>query len=297
MEKIKTKKNAFKKFCNFHWSVKLTLILFFLFFLVEAIIELYPFIWVINNSLKGNEFYETSTELTRTFEFRNYVKIFTEFKSEGAITAYYFTMLWNSIWQTAVFLFVNLLSSMLVAYALAKFRFPGKGFLYGLLIFTQTIPIIGTGAAAFKLRYALGMINNPFTIWYSWASGFDYSAFILFGAFLGVSNSYSESAKLDGANEFQIFGRVVFPQVFPVIVALLVTNFVGKWNDYTTSQINLTKYPSLAFGLFTYRKASSYGIKGVYYAATVMTALPGVLLYAIFQNLIIKNVSVGGLKG
>jgi ABC-type glycerol-3-phosphate transport system permease component len=194
---------------------------------------------------------------------------------------------------------------MFVGYNLAKFRFPGKSALYALLIFTQTIPIMGTGAASFKLKYDLNMINNPATIWLSWAMGFDYSAFILFGSFQGISKSYSESAEIDGANEWQIFFKIIFPQVFPVIVALLVSNFVTKWNDYTMSQITLNKYPNLAYGLYTFEKASIYGNdsimatygNGIYYAALVLTALPGVILYATFQNLIIKNMTVGGLKG
>lgn len=286
-----------RKFHQLTIDVKIVLILFFIFFLIEAVAQLFPFFWIFNNSLKGSEEYASNLAITKTWMFSNYLKVFDEFISEGSYSATYFEMLWNSFWETAVYLFVNILSSTLVAYALAKFRFPGRGFFYGLMIFTQTIPLVGAGVAAFKLKYALGLINNPYMIWTSWMMGFDYSAFILYGSFMSISNAYSESAMIDGANEFEILWKVVFPQVFPVLCALLVTNFVGKWNDFTTSQINLDQYPNLAFGLFTYQKSSQYGAKGVYYAAITMTALPGVILYTAFQNLIINNMSVGGLKG
>lgn len=293
-------KNSLKKWKNTGIGIKIFLIAFFLFFVFEVVVQLYPFLWVINNSLKSTaEFnYSKSTSaMTTTWAFSNYIKVFDEFVINGNI--YYINMLWNSIWQTFVYLFVNLAASAMIAYALARYRFPGRGFLYGLLIFTQTIPIIGTGAASYKLRYSLGMINNPYTIWFYWMNGFDYSAFIMFGTFAGISKSYSESASLDGASELQILLKVMLPQVVPLIVALMVTNFVARWNDYATAQISLNKYPSLAYGMFLYQLNSNWSKSGkvTYYAALVMTALPGVLLYAFFQNIIIKNVSVGGLKG
>ncbi|MBR2449516.1 MAG: carbohydrate ABC transporter permease [Clostridia bacterium] len=279
-------------------AAQIFLTAFFCFFLFEAIVQVYPFLWVINNSLKTfDELNNDSVALTQAWEFINYVRVFSEFKVLGNV--YYFEMLWNSVWQTFVFLFVNIAASVLVAYALAKFKFPGRALLYGIMIFTQTIPILGTGGASYKLRFELGMINNPWTIWLGWAVGFDYSAFIFYGAFQSVSNSYAESAELDGANELQIFAKIILPQVFPAILALMVTNFVGRWNDYSTAQIYLSQFPTLGYGLFLYGTGanwSEYG-KTVYYAALIITALPGVLLYACFQGLIIKNVSVGGLKG
>ncbi len=291
-------KKQLKKFTRTSWGTRIILVLFFLFFLTEAILQFYPFLWVLNNSLKSTEeFYENALALTKSWQFKNYIDVFKKFQVQGGIG--YLTMLWNSVWQTALYLFVNVLSSTLVAYTTAKFRFPGRRFLYGLMIFTQTIPIIGTGAASYKLRYALGMINNPATIWFCWAVGFDYACFVLYGTFQGISNSYSESAEIDGASEWKILIKVVLPQAFPVIVALLITNFVTRWNDYTTAQISLNHYPNLAYGLYIFQKDSQYdsNSRGLYFAALVFTALPGILLYAFFQNFVVKNVSVGGIKG
>lgn len=291
---------ALDKWKQLGMGVKIILIVFFLFFVSEAVVHVYPFLWVINNSLKSTSEFNSgvsTSALTTTWAFNNYIKVFDEFVVYGDV--YYLEMLWNSIWQTFVYLFANLLASMMIAYALAKFRFPGRNFLYSILIFIQTIPIIGTGAASYKIRYQLGMINNPFTIWFYWMNGFDYSTFIMFGTFVGISKSYSESAELDGASELQILLKIILPQVVPLIIALVVTNFVGRWNDYQTAQISLFDYPSLAYGMYLYQINSNWSTSGkvTYYAALVMTALPGVLMYVIFQDLILKNVSVGGIKG
>ena len=294
-EKIK---QSVRRFFNFSTSVKIFLIIMFLFFLAELVIHTVPFLAIINNSLKTmKELRESSLKLTQSWSFVNYFDMFKLFKVQGDIG--FTELLWNSFWQTGVFLFVNLLSSMFVAYNLAKYRFPGRNLLFGIMIFTQTIPIIGSGAASYRLRDALGMINNPTTIWLSWAMGFDYSAFIMYGTFQSVSQSYMEAAEIDGAGPFRIFFSVMLPQIIPVMLALCVTNFVGKWNDYSTAQIYLNKYPNLAFGLFQFEQSSRYlaNAKGVYYAAMIITAIPGVLIYAFSQGFIMKNVSVGGLKG
>ena len=167
------------------------------------------------------------------------------------------------------------------------------------MIFIQTIPIIGTGAAAYKFRYQIGMVDNPWTMWISWAVGFDYSAFLMYGTLNSVSNSYAESAEIDGANEWQILGKVILPQILPLMIALMVNNFIGRWGDYGTSQIYLPSYPNLAYGMFLFQLGSSWAKDGkvVYFASVIMSAIPGVVLYAIFQKTIINNVSFGGLKG
>lgn len=298
MKKREKFKNALLKFNSFSLVVKCFLILMFVYFLLLALVHIVPFLVVINNSLKtAPEIRDSMLSITKSWEISNYVQMIKLFRVQGDIG--FFTMLWNSLWQTFVFLFVNILSSTLVAYTLAKYRFPGKNFLFGLMIFTQTIPIIGAGAAGYRLMDALNMVNNPYFIWLSWAMGFDYAAFIMLGSFQSVSNSYMEAAEIDGASPSQIFFKVMLPQIFPAILAVMVTNFVGKWNDYSTAQIYLNKYPNLAFGAYQFEQASRYlaNAKGVYYAVLLVVAVPGVLIYVFSQNFIMKNVSVGGIKG
>ena len=292
-------KSAWKKFISFSIGARIALILFFFLFVFEAIIHLMPIFWVVNTSFKSvysplNSF-AVEPEL---FTFNNLKLVFTKFKILGLR---YTGMLMNSLWTTVLYIFVNVMSSTLLAYALARLNFPGKDFLYGLLIFIRTIPIMSTGSANFKLCVALGMVNNPLLIWLGWAGAFDYTCFILYGTFKSISKTYSEAAEIEGANQFQVLFRIIFPQAFPAILALAVTNITARWNDYTTSQIYLNKYPNLAYGLYQFangsNNASFSGGKLMYYAALLCAALPVVIIYATTQGLILKNISVGGIKG
>ena len=276
-------------------SEKVTAILFFILFIIIALISIFPLVWAINNSIKTiSEFNEDSFALTKTWEFINYVKVFTGEFQVGGVT--YVGMLVNSLWIVMVKVFVNIASSMMLAYAIAKFRFPGKEFLYIVVIFVNTIPIIGSGPAAYKLMDALNMVNNPLTIWLSWASGFDFAFIVLYGYFKGVSPSYSEAAYIDGAGELRTFFHVVLPQVVPCLVAIMITQAIAAWNDYGTVMIYLTETPNLAYGLYEFNRVVTNS-RPVFFAAAAISAIPIIVLYACTQNLIMTNMTAGGLKG
>ena len=280
-------------------SQNITIILFWILFFVCAILNIFPIVWALMNSMKvGTEFFDAESTLTlpKSFNLTNYINVFKDFKYQDWG---YLDMLGNSIWMLAVRVFVNVLSSTLLAYALAKFRFPGDKFLYAVVIFANTIPIIGAGPASFRLMSGLGMVNNPFLIWIAWAAGFDFAFLVLYGAFKGVSEAYSESARIDGANEFIVLFRIVLPQVIPVIVAIAITQSISVWNDYGTVMIYLRQYPNLAYGLYVFNDAANFveNSKPVFFAAAIITCLPVIILYACTQKLILTNMTTGGLKG
>lgn len=278
-------------------EVRITVILFFAFFLIYAIVNLYPLIWALINSFKtAEEFFASNMSLPTKFRFRHYLQVFKDFNIRNYT---YFDMLYNSLWILVLNVGANVASSVLLAYPMAKFRFPGKEFLYSVVIFTQTIPIIGGGAADYKLKLALGMVNNPATIWIGWAVGFDFAFIVFYGAFKGISNTYSEAAYIDGAGDLKVFLHIVLPQAFPCIVAIAITQAISVWNNYSVSMVMLRDYPTLAYGLYIFEMESNYveNSKPIYFAAAVITCIPVVVLYASNLNLIMTNVSAGGLKG
>lgn len=278
-------------------SEKITAVVSFILFVVIAFLCVYPMFWAINNSLKSFDVYnKDSFSLTTEWAFFNYVRVFNEFSYDRVN---YFGMLINSLWIVVVKVFVNVASSAMLAYAIARFRFPGKDLLYVIVIFVNTIPIIGSGPAAFKMLNALGMVENPLTIWISWASGFDFAFIVLYGYFKGVSPSYSEAAYIDGAGELRTFFTIILPQVIPCLVAIMITQAIGVWNDYGTVMIYLRKSPNLAYGLYMFNMDSRYAeeSKPVYFAAAVISSVPIIVLYACTQNLILENMTAGGLKG
>lgn len=278
-------------------EVKITTILFFLLFFVYAIVNIYPLIWAFFNSLKtAEEFFNNNMSLPTQFRFKHYIQVFSDFNIRNYT---YFDMLFNSLWILVVNVLANVGASVLLAYPLARFRFPGKEFLYALVIFTQTIPIIGGGAADYKLKLALGMINNPATIWIGWAVGFDFAFIVFYGAFKGISNTYSEAAYIDGAGDLKVFFSIILPQAFPCIVAIAITQAIGVWNNYAISMIAMRDYPTLAYGLYIFEMESNYveNSKPIYFAGAFISSIPVIIIYGSNLKLIMTNVTAGGLKG
>ena len=289
MKPLRMKKSPF--------NVKVIIVVFWLIFLFCAIINVFPIIWAFINSMKtAEEFFDDSLALPKVFLMQNYINVFSDFKYRN----YYYTdMLINSLWILVVHVLVNVGASTLLAYAVARFRFPGKHLLYTVIIFANTIPIIGSGPAGFRLMHALNMINNPSVIWIAWACGFDFAFIVLYGNFRGISEFYSEAARIDGANEFIVLWKIIMPQAFPCIMAISITQAIGVWNDFGIVMIYLREYPNLAYGLYVFNTESNFVVnsKPIYFAASIISCIPVIILYACSQKLILTNITAGGLKG
>lgn len=275
---------------------KIFLGVFFVFFVIHALTLFYPFLWCILNSFKSNfDFLENPFGLPREFMFENFARVFTEVKINGARIG---QMYLNSIWMTILYVVANIGCSTLSAYALSKFRFPGKTLIFSIAILIQVMPIIGTGPALYKFLYTFGIANNPALIWLMWAGGFDFAFIVLYGYFNSVSNTYSEAACIDGAGNFITMVRIVVPQAIPAIASLMVLNVITAWNDYTTPMLYMRGYPNLALGIYLFEQESQFASIGmpILFATIILAILPLAALFIGCQKMIMTNVT-GGLKG
>ncbi|MCQ3034903.1 MAG: carbohydrate ABC transporter permease [Bacilli bacterium] len=306
---MKKLKNLFLKFIHKTWSEKITYVVYFMFFVFMSLVFLYPIYSAILTSItdvgntirgegarfidyfivKGKPQGETWAGVIESFS------VMTDAGDQNLLA-----MLFNSIWFTVAKVSLSLLASTVLAYAVAKYNFPGKRLIYLLAIFVQTIPIFGTGAASIKLFIGLNMMNNPLLFWIAWITGFDFTFIIMHGAFTGISNSYSESARIDGANNWIILFKIIFPMVAPILLALFISNSLGVWNDYSTIMVYLRDYPTLSYGLYAFQNGGATYVRNataVQAAATLVSAVPIIIIYSCSQKLILTNISVGGLKG
>ncbi len=279
-------------------GVNIIIIVFSIFFITDAIVSVFPVLFTFMNALKTRTEYDTNImALPTEWLFSNFGKVFTEFVVAGQY--FYENLLLNSLWMLFVKVIVNVGSSLLLAYGVSRFRFPGRNFLYTVIIFANTIPIIGSGPAQYKLFDQLNFIDQPFLIWMAWAGGFDYAFIIFYGAFKGVGRELSEAAKIDGAGNLRVMWTIIVPQIFPAIIAIAITQAQGYWNDYTTSMVYMRSYPTLAYGLYLWNTDSQWTVGGrpIYFATALVSSAPMVILYAANQRFILKNMTAGSLKG
>lgn len=269
-------------------------VMFFI-FTVYALCIIFLFAWAIMSSLKANrEFFQYPFALPKDWLFSNYVEAFKVLRFGNTN---FIGMIFNSLWLTSSSLFLSLMMCSLTGYVFARYDFRGKNIIYAVAIFVMVIPLMGSGAAGYRLIYALGLNDSPLYLITS-LGGFGMTFIILNGVFKGIPKDYMEASFIDGGGHLYTYVRIMLPMAVAPISALAITGFIGGWNDYMTTIMYMEKFPTLAAGLYFYQRELEYASnEPLYFAGALMCAVPVLTIFAIFQNKFMENISVGGLKG
>lgn len=266
-------------------------------FIVYAVSLIYPFIWTFLNSLKtNNEFFDDRMSLPADWLFVNYKDtLLTKMVYNGTNLL---GMFGNSLLLTVLCTVAPIVSSTLAAYATARFRFRICKIIFNMALLVQIIPTVGSLPATYKLVYNLNMANNFALIWLLAAGGFSFTYLMLYGCFKGISQTYSEAAKIDGAGNFRVFWQIILPQAKPLLVSLTILAFIGSWNDYLTPFLYMEKHPTVSLGLYELQQQQIYDSDmPILFAGIIMSVIPILIVFSAFQKTIMQNTSAGGLKG
>ena len=274
-------------------------ILFSVVFIIFAILALsyvFAFLWIFLNSMKDSfEFaIGEALDMPEKLLWGNYLQAFREFNVEGST---FLDMWWNTIWLAVGRTFLTLLSTSMCAYAYARYEFRFRKLLYVFSVIMMTLQIPSGGAAAYKLYTDWGLTNTPlFLIGATVGLG---STFIIFvGFYRGISWEYAEAAFVDGCTDFGTWRHIMLPQVMPLIGTQFIMGVINGLQDYTTSMLYMTDYPTVAYGLYEYEasciRAMNYP---VYYAGLIIVAIPGVIIFVALMDQIMASLNIGGLKG
>jgi len=260
-----------------------------------------PFIWLIINSFQNKIIYQINMSEGNAFgvpkkmEWANYIYAFKELSYNGANI---FTMFYNSIWYTGLRVGGGIMMSAFTGYCLAKYKFKGRNLIYTLIIFSMTIPIIGTTGATFKLVSDLRLYNTPYYVLFKNLSGIGLNFLIMYGFFRNISWSYAEAAFIDGSNHYNVFFRIMLPQAAPAMMTLAIMSGIIAWNEYMDILLFLPNFSTIASGLYSIsRTLPRLGNTPAYFAALVISILPVLIVFSLFSDVIMKNFTMGGLKG
>lgn len=269
----------------------------FILLTLHSLSLIYPFVWLVINSLKTNYEYVTTSSLLlpKDWQFVNYINVFTVFEVRNVN---FLMMLINSIWWSVGNTVIGVFMGCVVSYTVARFDFKAKPIVYALIMFTMMFPVYGSGAAAYKQLFTLGLYDSPLILIKSAGGYGGFQFLMLYAFFRGLPQDYMEAAEIDGAENFITFLFIMLPMAIGPILALSVVSFVTCWNDYMTAIIAIPSYPGLATGLYLYEQAMKMGMDyPMYYTGTVITVIPVIIIFSCFQNAFLSNMSIGGLKG
>lgn len=208
-----------------------------------------------------------------------------------------FSMVGVSVSVLIIRIVGQLLISALAAYGFARLEFPGRGLLFGMFLVMLMAPPQLFLIAQFDLMRDLNLLDTiPAIAIPGIFSAF--GTFLLRQAFLAVPKEFEEAARLDGANPFQIFWRVMLPMVGPTLSALTVLTALYSWNDLlwplivTSAQENMT----LPLGLATLQ--GQYGTDyPTLMAGSLLSSLPLIAIFLVLQRRFFDGIASSGLKG
>lgn len=274
---------------------KIVLWIAFGFFALYALSLLYPVFWLLLNSFKDTrEFFSNLWGVPKVWNPNNYLEALQLTSGRTNIIG----MFMNSIILTVCCTLVAVLVPTMTAYVVAKFEFFGRKFLYSVAISSMLIPAVGTLTATYQLMVDLGLYNTHIGIVIMASGGFGFNFVMVYGFFKSISSTYAEAAQLDGASDLTIFIKVMMPQVMPSLVAIGIITTINYWNDYFTPYMYLRKYPTLAVGLQSIvKKVESTNEWPKLFAAMLISIVPPIIVFSIFQRTILENTVAGGLKG
>lgn len=251
--------------------------------------------WLINNSLKSGLEYEWSqVDLAKEplKYMRNYIDAFTKMTVKGNN---FFNMLFNTLWMTFGNISLQLITSLTFSYIIARYKFPGRNLIYWVIIIRMMLVTVGTLPATYKLYDALHMTNSPLILLTQ--LGGTASFLIYYTTFKGIDRGFMESAFVDGASHFKVFYKIMLPQSIGVVTATTITGFIANWNEYMAFILYMDRYPSIASGIYYYKLATEMENYPLLLAAVVLSIIPVVIIFALFQKQFINIDLSGGLKG
>ncbi|MBP4133952.1 carbohydrate ABC transporter permease [Gallibacterium anatis] len=263
-----------------------------LFLLIATVVAVFPLVWIIISSIKGKG--ELTSEPTRFWP-----KVFTLDYFEHVINDLHFIVnIQNSLAIALITTLIAIIISAMAAYGIVRF-FPKLGAVMSKLLVTTYIfpPILL--AIPYSIAMAKVGLTNTMTglivVYLSFSV--PYAVWLLVGFFRTVPIEIEEAARIDGANKFTVFFKIVLPLVAPGIVATAIYTFINAWNEflYALILVNDTSKMTVAVALRSLNGAEILDW-GDMMAASVLVVLPSVLFFTFIQNKIAGGLSEGSVK-
>jgi ABC-type glycerol-3-phosphate transport system permease component len=252
-----------------------------------------PFYWMVATSLKHDkEIYGfEATLIPERPTFANYATVFRETP--------YMLFLRNSVAVAVGSTVLSMIIACLGAYAIARLNFPGRALLARGLVFTYLVPTSLLFIPMFAMMSALRLTDSLYGLTIAYL-GFDvpFCTWLLMGYFRSVPVELEEAARVDGCNRISALVRVVLPMSLPALVVVTFFSFTHAWNEFLYAHVftSTTSARTVTTGLVNFMSQDVF-FWGPLMASTVMSALPPVLMFLVFQRWVVKGLTLGGVKG
>jgi ABC-type maltose transport system permease subunit len=261
---------------------------------------LFPVIWIFSASINPTNNMNVQRLIPKTISWEHYVELFTNPQHPYTI------WLLNSIKIAIVTSLLTVVLCALAAYAFSRFRFKGRrAGLLGLLLI-QMFPQMLAMVAIYMLLFHIGKVIpwlglnthlGLIMVYLGGAMGFN--TWLMKGYFDTIPRSLEESAKVDGASQFQAFTRIILPLAKPILATIFVLSFISTYSEYILARVLLsdTQHYTLAVWLNLFISNNWGNRWGIFAAGALVGAIPFLIVFALAQNLLVSGLTRGSVKG
>jgi multiple sugar transport system permease protein len=267
---------------------------FWLVLLGASALFVYPYLWVVSASLKPRAQVFDNRLLPQDWAPGNYVEIFRRLPILGWFL--------NSTSVTLAASVAVTVSSAIVAFGFAYFRFPGRNLLFGLVLATMMLPTAVTMIPVYLIWNTVGLATTQVPLWAANLFGSAFYIFLLRQFFLGLPRELFEAARIDGASYWTMFWRIAVPLSKPALIVTFIFEVKASWSDLLKPLIYL-RDPAL-FTLPRGLKAitDQFGQSGeqqweIVLAGGVITTVPLIIVFFLAQRYFIDGIATQGRKG
>jgi len=269
-------------------------IIIFILLAIGAITMIAPLLWMVSTSLKdrASVFSLPPDWIPNPIQFDAYIRLFEMDTLRTGIQ--------NSLIVTLTVTIVGTFTSSMAAFSFAKLRLPFKNLIFLILLAGIMIPYPSIMIPQYVIFSNLGWVNTLLPLIVPGLFGNVIMIFFLRQYLSNIPDSIVEAAKIDGATYFQIYARLIMPAIKPAVAAQFILWFMASWNDYLAPLIYLRSSHRQTLQVVIANLNAQYAIQTDYpliMAASVISLIPVLTVFIIFQKQIIESVALSAVKG
>jgi ABC-type sugar transport system, permease component len=286
---------------------KVEKIAFTILLVVLAVIFILPLVFTVSNSFMSEKeimsnYSMVMTQTQQTGKIMQYANM--KIIPDMVVISQYYTVLlkrikfifmfWNSVILVLPIIVGQVVVASMAAYAFAKIEFRWREQLFFIYIITMLMPFQVTLVPNYIVAYRLGLVGSYLSIIFPGIFS-TFGVFLLRQFMIHIPDEYSEAARMDGANQLDIFARIVLPMTKAGIAALAILLFIDNWNMVEQPIVFLQDQEKLPLSIYLSR--INEGERGIAFAASVIYMAPMLLTFLYGENYLVEGIQLSGIKG
>ena len=257
---------------------------------ITSMLFIFPFFWIITGSFKDSS--AINIRPPQWLPISPTTENFTHLFIQPA-----WRWMLNSIMMSLTAMVLVCIVASLAGYVLAKKRFPGRLFIFSLLIGAMALPKQVILIPLVRMMNTLGLYDTLWAVILP-SVGWPFGVFLMKQFAEGIPGEMMEAARIDGAGEVRTFLSIVMPMIKPAFGALAIFTFISVWNDYTMQLVMLSSRVNLSIALGIATLQSEYSTNyGLLMAGATLGSVPIVFIFILFQNYFTQGIALGAVKG